>query len=232
MRVGAQPAAVDLLAELEQPLLAQPALEEAARVDAGRAVALDVDQVAAMALGGRVPEMHEAGVVEQGRGLEAGDVPAQLRALLVGAQHDRQRVPADVAADPVLDRPVAGMRRLAVGRDGVEVGRVGRIGHRRPLAPRLVHQLVQQEMRPLRPLERQNRPQRVTPLAGLDGIAVRDSVHRHLPRRQWECPASRFIDDPLHWPGGPVTPMERRLIPQQRARGQPASTTFCAQQRS
>ena len=49
MRVGAEPLAVDLLAELEQPLLGEPALDEAAGVDAGRAVALDVDQVAAMA---------------------------------------------------------------------------------------------------------------------------------------------------------------------------------------
>ena len=177
MRIGAQPVAVDLLAELEQTLLAQAALDEAARVDAGRAVALDVDQVAAMALGGRMPEMHEAGIVEQGRGLEARDVPAQLRALLVGAQDDRQRVPADVAADPVLDRPVAGMRRLAVGRDGVEVGRVGRIGHRRALAARLVHQLVEQEMRALRALKGENQLQPLPPFARLDGIAVRDPVH-------------------------------------------------------
>ena len=143
MRIGAQPVAVHLLAELEQALLAQAALDEAACVDARRAMALDVDQVAAMTLGGRVPEMHEAGIIEQGRGLEARNVPAQLRALLVGAQDDRQRIPADVAADPVLDRPVAGMGRLAIGRDRVEVGRIGRIGHRRALAARLVHQLVE-----------------------------------------------------------------------------------------
>ena len=177
VRIGAQPVAVHLLAELEQTLLAQAALDEAARIDAGRAVALDVDQVAAMALGGRMPEMHEAGVVEQGRGLEARNVPAQLRALLVGAQDDRQRIPADVAADPVLDRPVAGMGRLAIGRDRVEVGRIGRIGHRRALAARLVHQLVQQEMRAIGAFEGQHRIQGVTPLTGLDGITVRDTVH-------------------------------------------------------
>src|SRR3712207_7642165 len=54
---------------------------------------------AAVVVGGGVPEVHEAGVVEGGGGLEAGDVAAQLRALLVGAQHDGERVPADVGAD-------------------------------------------------------------------------------------------------------------------------------------
>ena len=49
VRIGRQALAVDLLAEVEQLLLGQPALEEGARVDAGRAVALDVDQVAAVA---------------------------------------------------------------------------------------------------------------------------------------------------------------------------------------
>ena len=179
--IGTKSAAVDLLAEPQEPLLAEPPFQEAPRIDPGRAVPLDVDQVAAVTFRRRVPEMHEAGVVEQGRGLEAGDVPAQLRALLVGAQHDRQRIPADVAPDPVLDRAVARMRRLAVGWDGVEIGRVRRIRHLRPLAPRLVHQLAQQIMRPLDPLERQNQLQTLPPLARLDGIAVRDTVHLALP---------------------------------------------------
>ena len=181
MRVGAEAPAIDLLAEPEQPLLGQPALEEAARIDPGRAVALDIDQVTAMLLRGRVPEVHEAGIVEQSRGLEARDVAAQLGALLVGAQDDRQRVPADVGADLVLERPVARVRRLAVGRDGVQIRRGRRVGHRGPLAARLAHQLAQQEARPLRPLERQHRAQRVAPLARLDGILVHRPVHLASP---------------------------------------------------
>ena len=70
--------------------------------------------------------MVEAGVVERRRRLEAGDVAAEFGRFLVGAQHHRHRVPADDRADAVLDRAVAGMRRLLLDRDGVDVGRVRR----------------------------------------------------------------------------------------------------------
>ena len=112
MRIGRQAAAADLLPEPEQLLLGQPPLHERARVDPGRAVALHEHQVAAVALGRRVPEVVEPGVVQRRRGLEARDVPAQLGGLLVGAQHDRHRVPPDQRPDPVLDLPVTRMRRL------------------------------------------------------------------------------------------------------------------------
>src|SRR3712207_7936248 len=100
---------------------------------------------AAVVVGGGVPEVHEAGVVEGGGGLEAGDVAAELRALLVGAQHGGERVPADVGADAVLDGAVAGVALLALGRDGVEVGRRRRVGHRRAAAARAREQLVEEE---------------------------------------------------------------------------------------
>ena len=145
MRIGGQAAAVDFLAEAEQLLLGQPALDEGARVDAGRAVALDVDQVAAVLFGRRAPEVLEADVVQRRRRLEAGDVAAELGAFLVGAQHDRQRVPADQRADAVLDRAIAGMLGFPVRCDRVEVGRCRRI---RALAcpdGALGQQLVEQE---------------------------------------------------------------------------------------
>ena len=105
MRIGGEAVAVDLLTEAEQLLLGEPAFEEGAGVDAGRGVALDVDQVAAVALGRRMPEMHEAGVVEGRRRLEAGDVAAEFGGFLVGAQHDGRGVPADGQQIPP---PVAG----------------------------------------------------------------------------------------------------------------------------
>ena len=121
--------------------------------------------------------MLEADVVERGRGLEAGDVAAELGGFLVGAQHDRQRVPADQRADLVLDRAVARMRRLAVGRDGVEVGRGAGIGHRRALAAGFGEQLVQEEVRPVRALELQHGSKRFAPLLGFQRIIVADLVH-------------------------------------------------------
>ena len=116
---GAVEAAVlaDLLPEAAQLVLAEAALEERARVEAGRAVALHEHEVAAVVLRRRVPEVVEADLVQRRRRLVARDVPAQLGGLLVGLQHRRHRVPADQRADAPLDRLVA--RVLAApGRPG------------------------------------------------------------------------------------------------------------------
>ena len=93
--VGRQPLATDLLAEIEELLFAEAALQKSARVDTGRRMALDVDQVPVVLLRRGVPEPHEADVVQRGGRLEAGDVTTQLRRLLVGPQYRRSRVPAD-----------------------------------------------------------------------------------------------------------------------------------------
>ena len=131
VRVGREALASHLLAEVEHLLLAQPPFQERARVEAGRGMSLEENEVAAVPLGGAVPEMHEADIVERRRRLEARDVPAELAAFLVGAQHGRQRVPADQGADAVLNGAVAalegdhGVKRLAplLGLDRVDVAR-------------------------------------------------------------------------------------------------------------
>ena len=87
-----------------------------------------------MGFAGGAPEMHEAGVVERRRRLEAGDMAAEFGGFLVGAHHDRRGIPADVAADRLLELAYAGMRRLVLGRDGVDVGGVGRERQFRALA--------------------------------------------------------------------------------------------------
>jgi hypothetical protein len=76
MRIGGQALAVDLLAVAEELLLREAPFEEGAGVDAGRGMALHVDEVAAVLGVVPAPEMHEAGVVESGRRLEARDVAA------------------------------------------------------------------------------------------------------------------------------------------------------------
>src|SRR6476646_1669405 len=116
MRVGRDALAVGFLAEVEQPLLAETALQKGARIDPGRGVPLYVNEVAAVrGIVGALPEVGKAGVGKQGRGLERGNVAAKLRTLLVGLQDDRRRVPADRRADPHLDCARAGMARLLVG---------------------------------------------------------------------------------------------------------------------
>ena len=78
MGVRRQANAAHFLAEIEKLLLRQPSLEESAGIDAGRRVALDVDEIPAMPLRRRVPEPHEAGVVQRRGRLKAGDVAAKL----------------------------------------------------------------------------------------------------------------------------------------------------------
>src|SRR5262245_42041202 len=107
MRVGGEAFAVDLLAEVQDLLLRETTLEEGAGIDARRGVALHIDQVAAMVLRGRVPEMHETHVVERGRRLKACDMPAELGALPVGFENDHGRIPADRRANAILDLAVA-----------------------------------------------------------------------------------------------------------------------------
>ena len=60
-----------------------------------------------------VPEVVEPGVVQRGRRLERGDVPAQLGRLLVRPQHRRHRVPPVQRPDRVLDLEVTGVLRAA-----------------------------------------------------------------------------------------------------------------------
>jgi hypothetical protein len=91
MRIRGNALAFAFLAIAEELLLGQPAFDECARVDARRHVTLNVNQVAAMLIGRGMPEVPEADVVEQRRGLEARDVTAQLRRLLVRPQDDRHR---------------------------------------------------------------------------------------------------------------------------------------------
>ena len=114
VRVGGQALAADLLAEVAHLLLGEPAFEEGARVEAGGGVALEVDEVSAVGLGGRVPEVVEADLVERRGRLEARDVPAELGRLAVGLQHHRDRVPADQRADAVLEVRVARIGILEV----------------------------------------------------------------------------------------------------------------------
>ncbi len=66
--------------------------------------------------------MHEAGVVERRRRLEARDMAAEFGGFLVGAQHDRRRVPPDEAPDRLFEFADAGMLRLIFGADRVDIG--------------------------------------------------------------------------------------------------------------
>ncbi len=180
VRVGGDPLAVDLLAEHVQLRLGEAPLEEGARIDARRGVALDVDQVPAVVLRGRMPEMVEAHVVERGRGGEARDVAAELQVLPAGPQHHRHRVPAHDVAQPILDLHVAGDRRLEMRRNGVDVRGGGAVGQVHPRVPRLVDEVLEEEVRALGAFDGENGFQRVDPFSGFQRVDVLRAVHGGL----------------------------------------------------
>jgi hypothetical protein len=103
-------------------------------------------------LGRRVPEVAEADVVQQRGRLEAGDVAAQLRGFLVGAQDDRHRVPADGGTNFMLD--VADTRRalFLIDRNGVAVSSGQRRRDVDAFAAGGLHQLIDQKVGAFRAL--------------------------------------------------------------------------------
>ena len=110
-----------LLAEPVQLVLAQPALEERAGVDARGRVPLEEHLVAGLAVVLAAEEVVEADLVQAGRRGVGGDVPAHAEAGPVGPGHHDGRVPPDVGADPPFHVLVAREPRLALRRDRVDV---------------------------------------------------------------------------------------------------------------
>ena len=173
VRVGRQPATAYFLAEAQHLLLREAAFEKGARVDAGRRVALDEDQVAAVVGARGVPEVVEADLVERRRRLEAGDVAAQLGGLLVGPQHRRDGVPAHQRADRVLKVRVAGDRRFEFLGDRVDVRRAEVFSGMQPASARVSEERFEQLAGATRPVAAHDRVERVEPLGGLRWVDVR-----------------------------------------------------------
>src|SRR4051812_40487752 len=168
---------VELLAEALHLLVAQTALEVRARVHARGGVALDEDEVAAVRVRRRVPEVVEADLVERCGRLEARDVPAELARLLVGLHDHRDRVPADRRADLVLELEVARERRLELGRDRVDVRGRALVGWRRADAPGPVDDALDELLRALHAVVRHDRVERLEPLPRLLRVYV-GRMHR------------------------------------------------------
>ena len=172
MRVGGNPLAVDLAPEVQQLVFREPSLHEGARIDAGRRVALEIDQVAAVAVMGRIPEVLLAGAEQRSDRGEAGDMPAELVVVRVGARHHHHRVPAADRADALLEGDVAGRALLHVRRNGVDVRRIRRERDVGAGAASLVDQALEQVVRALGSFALQHRFERIEPFLGLEGVGV------------------------------------------------------------
>ena len=178
MRVGAQAALDrDLLAEAVELCLGQPALEIGARVVARRGVALEVDEVATVLVRRPVPEVVEADLHERGQRLVGGDVPAELRGDLVGAQHHADGVPAHDRAQAALDHRVTRERRLQRLRDGVHIRGVEAGDRAGAGVLGALDDPLQQVPRAVGSVVGDNRVQRLQPLGrlyriGVDGLGL------------------------------------------------------------
>src|SRR5438105_13130624 len=138
MRVAREPAPVDLLAEVPHVPLVDAALEERARIETGRRVALQVEEIAAVLLAGRMPEMIEADVIERRAGRVALHVPAVLGRFLVRYDYQRPRAPPPDRREARLDLEGGRPLRLRADRNRVHVRRrraEWKIGARLPHAP-------------------------------------------------------------------------------------------------
>ncbi len=170
MRVRGQALAVHFLAEVVQLFFGQAAFEVGAAVHAGRGVALEVDQVAAVVFVLGVPEVVLAAADHGGQRGEGGDVAAQVaavrRVVLVGLDHHGHGVPAHVRADARFQFQVARMRRLQAGRNRVDVSGVGRERDVGAGTTGFVDQAFQQVVRALRSFAIKDCRQGFEPLLG------------------------------------------------------------------
>ena len=164
MRVRGEAARPQRLApEVVELLLGEASLQEGPRVDARGGVPLEEDLVAGPVIG-PAEEVVEADFVQAGRAGVGGQMTADALEARVGAQHHRQRVPADHAPDPKLHRLVAGEARLLLGRDGVDVAGLDQRWQADVQLSGALQQLVHEEAGAIRPYLLHHPVERVEPL--------------------------------------------------------------------
>ena len=172
MRVGGDALAVHLAAEVEHLLLGEAPFQERTRIDARRRMTLEIDQIAAVPLVRRVPEMVEAGAEQRAHRGEARDVSAQIAIALVGLRHHRHRVPAHDGAVALLEDRVPRRAFFHVRRNGVDVGGLRLVRQVGAGAARHLDQLLEQEMRALGTFALEHRLERIEPLLGFEVVGI------------------------------------------------------------
>ena len=122
--------------------------------------------------------MAEADIVQGRGGLKARDMAAELGGVLVGAHHHRERVPADNRADAPFDLAIAGVVRLAIGGNRVEVRRIGVVGQIGAAQARRGDELFEQKMSAVDAFGINHRLQRIEPFAGFLRVYVLNRFHQ------------------------------------------------------
>ena len=180
VRIARQPAAVDLAAEPVELLLGEPPLEERARVDARRRVALVEDLVAEAAVALAPEEVVEADVVEAGGRRERREVPAEGVEPVVRPVDHRHRVPADVGADPPLEELVAREPGLLLAGDGVDVVGADHRRHADALLPCALHEAGEEVAGTGTAADVDDGVEGIEPLLGLPRVDVGELVHEAI----------------------------------------------------
>ena len=204
VRIRGQAFATGFAAEVVHPCRIDAAFHVRAAVDPRRGVALDVDHVAVEGVGTATEEMIEAHVVQHCRRLVGGDVAADV-GVLAGTQHHHHRVPADHRVQAALDGQVTRVGRLALGRDGVDVGGPG-TGMQVAVLPGVqIAELVDQVVRARPAAGLHHRLQRFTPLLGFQWIGIEGNeglVHGCLQRAPvGRLPGRQHRQGARHWSG-------------------------------
>ncbi len=172
MRIGRDTLAVDLAAEIDHSVFGQSSFEERASIDARRRVSLEVDQVAAVSIMRRVPEVLLARAEQRADRSEARDVAAELVVALVRLRDHHHRVPTADGTDALLERHVARRALLHMRRNRVDVRSVRRERDVGARAARLVDQPLDQVVRAVRAFALEHRFERIEPFLRLERVGV------------------------------------------------------------
>ena len=117
MRIGRQPRPVaQFVAEILQMLFGQAAFEKSARIDAGRGMALEINQIAGLVAIAAVEEMVEPDFEQRRQRRIGRDVAADAVVVFVLVRHHGHGVPARQALDAALQRAVAGIGHFLIHR--------------------------------------------------------------------------------------------------------------------
>src|ERR1700751_5082719 len=110
MRIRRQSrSAEEFVAEILDLFLGESALQISARVNAGRRVSLEINEVAGLLVITRTEEVIEADFQQSGQGGVSRDMAADAGIFLVLAMHHGHRIPAHQALDAALQLAIAGI---------------------------------------------------------------------------------------------------------------------------
>ena len=162
----------NFLPVMQQISFFQTALQKSTGIHAWGTVGLKKHQVAQVVIAAGAKEMVEAGFKQIGRTGITGNVATQLTIRLVGPHHHGQSVPAHIRGQTLLHGQVARKNRLAIHRNGVDIGRDQIRLPAYALAARQLRQLVQDETCALWPMGLDHGTEGVAPLGGFDRIGI------------------------------------------------------------